>query len=79
MSAEASSFNLSEENNPPKLSCGLRCGRWRELGEIDVVKSSSQLSSPIQILLVGVGEAVNKQLTDCLRRPKSLSVNPRLC
>lgn len=78
MSAEASNFNLSEENNPPKLSCGLRCGRCRELGEIDVVKSSSQLSSPIQIL-VGVGEIVNKQLTDSLRRAKSLCVNSRLC
>lgn len=53
MSADASNFNLSEENSPPKLSCGFKCGRCKELGEIEVVKSSSQLSSPVHMLLVG--------------------------
>jgi hypothetical protein len=44
-SIEAKDLSLSEENNPPKLSCGLRCGSCRALGDIEVAKSSSQLSS----------------------------------
>lgn len=44
-SMEANCLSLSADSIPPKLSCGLRWGRWRALGEMEVAKSSSQLSS----------------------------------
>ena len=47
VSKEAKALSFSEDNKPPKLSCGRRWGSCRALGDIAEAKSSSQLSSDV--------------------------------